>query len=111
MLTHRLPTQCRSTQVSTVNPSISSISTHPSPTTARVHARKTFSQLLSLLSGEHTNSTHIILLSGSVTEFRNDTDAYWELSFCESNFFYLTGCHIPGAHLLLSYTRPPAPSA
>ena len=70
---------------------------------APVHARETFS----LLSSEHTNSTRIIHLTGGITKFRNDTGR--ELSFRqESNFFYLTGCHVPSpARTSSSPTRAP----
>lgn len=42
---------------------------------------------------------HAILLAGGATPYRNDTDR--ELSFRqESNFFYLTGCDVPGSYFL-----------
>ena len=45
---------------------------------------------------------HAILLAGGTTAYRNDTDR--ELSFRqESNFFYLTGCNVPGSYFLAFY--------
>ncbi|EMD35776.1 hypothetical protein CERSUDRAFT_53071, partial [Gelatoporia subvermispora B] len=44
----------------------------------------------------------IALLAGGVTPFRNDTDR--ELPFRqESNFYYLSGCTVPGSYLLIAY--------
>jgi Xaa-Pro dipeptidase len=52
--------------------------------------------------------THIILLAGEVTSFRNDTDR--EIVFRqESNFYYLSGCIVPSSFLLATY-RAGAPS-
>lgn len=48
------------------------------------------------------NRSHIILLSSECTGYRNDTDR--ELIFRqESNFFWLTGCDLPGSHLIVAY--------
>lgn len=45
---------------------------------------------------------HAILLAGGTTSYRNDTDR--ELLFRqESNFFYLTGCNVPGSYFLALY--------
>lgn len=44
------------------------------------------------------------MLAGGTTPYRNDTDR--ELSFRqESNFFYLTGCNVPGSYFLALYDR------
>jgi Xaa-Pro dipeptidase len=41
-----------------------------------------------------------MLLAGEVTPYRNDTDR--ELAFRqESNFFYLTGCNVPGSYVVV----------
>ncbi|KAN0137632.1 Metallo peptidase [Lactarius tabidus] len=73
--------------------------------TAQEHARKTLRKLAELLPPEEQNKPQIVVLAGSVTAFRNDTDR--ELSFRqESSFFYLTGCSVPSSLLLLT-----APSA
>ncbi|KAH7102432.1 Creatinase/aminopeptidase, partial [Auriculariales sp. MPI-PUGE-AT-0066] len=49
------------------------------------------------------SNEHIIYISGERTPFRNDTDR--ELPFRqESNFVYLTGCHVPASAALLSFT-------
>lgn len=51
---------------------------------------------------------HAVLLAGGTTSYRNDTDR--ELPFRqESNFFYLTGCDVPGSYFLALYS--PTPSA
>jgi Xaa-Pro dipeptidase len=43
---------------------------------------------------------HVLLLTGERTPYRHDTDR--ELPFRqESNFFYLTGCAVPGAAALV----------
>jgi hypothetical protein len=43
----------------------------------------------------------VLVLAGAATPYRNDTDR--ELPFRqESNFFYLTGCNVPGACALIS---------
>lgn len=47
----------------------------------------------------------VILLAGSQTSYRNDTDR--ELPFRqESNFFYLTGCAVPDSFFLATYYPP-----
>ncbi len=44
----------------------------------------------------------MLLLAGEVTPFRNDTDR--EMVFRqESNFYYLSGCTVPSAYLLVAY--------
>jgi Xaa-Pro dipeptidase len=44
----------------------------------------------------------VLLLAGEVTPFRNDTDR--ELPFRqESNFYYLSGCTVPGSFILATY--------
>lgn len=46
--------------------------------------------------------THIVLLAGEITPFRNDTDR--EIVFRqESNFYYLSGCTVPSSFLLTAY--------
>jgi Xaa-Pro dipeptidase len=61
------------------------------------------------LSAEPEDKTkpHAILLAGGTTPYRNDTDR--ELSFRqESNFFYLTGCNVPGSYFLALYDHTPS---
>ncbi|KAH8980061.1 Creatinase/aminopeptidase [Lactarius akahatsu] len=68
---------------------------------AQEHARKTLRKLAELLPPEEQTKHQIIVLAGSVTPYRNDTDR--ELPFRqESNFFYLTGCSVPSSLLLLT---------
>ncbi|KAI9433170.1 Creatinase/aminopeptidase [Lactarius indigo] len=70
---------------------------------AQEHARKTLRKLAELLPPEEQTKKQpqIIVLAGSVTPYRNDTDR--ELSFRqESNFVYLTGCSVPSSLLLLT---------
>ncbi|KAG5637650.1 hypothetical protein H0H81_003727 [Sphagnurus paluster] len=51
----------------------------------------------------------VILAAGGTVEFRNDTDR--ELVFRqESNFFYLTGCNVPGSFVLAVYQPGQTPS-
>ncbi|KAH9168519.1 Creatinase/aminopeptidase [Lactarius sanguifluus] len=70
---------------------------------AQEHARKTLRKLAELLPPEEQTKPQIIVLVGSVTPYRNDTDR--ELPFRqESNFFYLTGCSVPSSLLLLTAT-------
>lgn len=69
---------------------------------AQAHAIKTFGKLIEELPVPQQTKPHIILLAGAVTPFRHDTDR--EMVFRqESNFFYLSGCSIPSAYLLLTY--------
>ncbi|KAF8515429.1 peptidase M24, structural domain-containing protein [Gautieria morchelliformis] len=50
------------------------------------------------------DAPQVLLLHGSHTSYRNDTDQ--ELPFRqESNFYYLTDCDLPDAHLLLVSAR------
>ncbi|CDO75933.1 hypothetical protein BN946_scf184873.g22 [Trametes cinnabarina] len=66
------------------------------------HVIKTFSKLVELLPATEQSKPQIVLLAGEVTPFRNDTDR--EMPFRqESNFFYLSGCRIPGSYLLLAF--------
>ena len=93
--------------------------------TAKDHIVKTLSVLLKSLPKEDRNKVlcmdrhvvqiahhfrfpdsylkpHAILLAGGTISYRNDTDR--ELSFRqESNFFYLTGCSVPGSYFLALY--------
>ncbi|TFK25833.1 Creatinase/aminopeptidase [Coprinopsis marcescibilis] len=68
---------------------------------ARSHAQKTFKELLNLLPANERDKPHVILMAGGVVEYRNDTDR--EIVFRqESNFYYLSGCHVPASFLLAS---------
>jgi Xaa-Pro dipeptidase len=67
---------------------------------ASQHLEKLRNKLLALLPQDVTDKTHIILLAGERTGYRNDTDR--ELRFRqESNFFWLTGCDIPASYVIL----------
>ncbi|GBE85793.1 Probable Xaa-Pro aminopeptidase [Sparassis crispa] len=69
---------------------------------AKEHAIKTFTKLVELLPPREQSKPQIFLLAGAVTPFRNDTDR--EMIFRqESNFYYLSGCAVPGAYLLLTF--------
>ncbi|KAI8995229.1 Creatinase/aminopeptidase [Trametes punicea] len=69
---------------------------------AQQHVIKTFSKLVELLPAVEQNKPQIVFLAGEVTPFRNDTDR--EMPFRqESNFFYLSGCRVPGSYLLLAF--------
>ncbi|RPD58226.1 Creatinase/aminopeptidase [Lentinus tigrinus ALCF2SS1-7] len=69
---------------------------------AEQHALKTFSKLIELLPAVEENKPQIILLAGETTPYRNDTDR--EMPFRqESNFYYLSGCKVPGSYLLLTF--------
>jgi Xaa-Pro dipeptidase len=47
------------------------------------------------------SAAQVLYLEGEITRERHDTDT--ELPFRqESNFFYLTGCQVPGAKLVVS---------
>jgi Xaa-Pro dipeptidase len=59
------------------------------------------SELLAAIGPPPPYRSHILYLEGEKTRTRHDTDA--ELPFRqESNFFYLTGCQVPGASLVVS---------
>ncbi|KAI0289889.1 Creatinase/aminopeptidase [Multifurca ochricompacta] len=67
---------------------------------AQAHAQKTLQKLAELLPAEERIKPQIIVLAGSVTPYRNDTDR--ELPFRqESNFFYITGCSVPSSLVIL----------
>ncbi|KAI5117694.1 hypothetical protein M0805_007763 [Coniferiporia weirii] len=69
---------------------------------ARQHVLKTFEKLVELLPEAAQAKPQIALLAGAVTPYRNDTDR--EMPFRqESNFYYLSGCAVPGSYLLLAY--------
>ncbi|KAG1846128.1 Creatinase/aminopeptidase [Suillus tomentosus] len=69
---------------------------------ARSHVQRTFEQLMNVLPSQLKEKPQVILLAGGNTPFRNDTDR--ELPFRqESNFYYLTGCSVPGSFLLALY--------
>ncbi|EFI27842.1 prolidase [Coprinopsis cinerea okayama7 len=74
---------------------------------ARQHVLKTFKELVKLLPPNERHKPQVMFMAGGVTEFRNDTDR--ELIFRqESNFYYLTGCHVPSSLLIATYHQPPA---
>ncbi|KAG9086572.1 hypothetical protein FRC07_013055, partial [Ceratobasidium sp. 392] len=73
---------------------------------ARTHMSKVAGQLFRLLPAAERLKTQVILIAGSTTPFRNDTDRELPLRQ-ESNFFYLTGCDVPNSHLLIT-ARPPS---
>ncbi|KIK94612.1 hypothetical protein PAXRUDRAFT_827817 [Paxillus rubicundulus Ve08.2h10] len=69
---------------------------------AKDHVSRTFKTLVESLDAGEKTKHHAILLAGGATPYRNDTDR--ELSFRqESNFFYLTGCSVPGSYFLALY--------
>ncbi|CAE6472948.1 unnamed protein product [Rhizoctonia solani] len=72
---------------------------------ARLHTTKTIEKLLGFLPDGDRVKTQIILLSGSTTPFRNDTDREMPLRQ-ESNFFYLTGCDVANSHLMITVSPP-----
>lgn len=72
---------------------------------ARLHIGKMAEQMIRLLPDIDRMKTQIILMAGSITPFRNDTDRELPLRQ-ESNFFYLSGCDIPNSQLLITI-RPP----
>lgn len=64
--------------------------------------QRTFEQLMNVLPSQLKDKPQVILLAGGRTPFRNDTDR--ELPFRqESNFYYLSGCSVPGSFLLALY--------
>ncbi|KAG8713598.1 hypothetical protein FRC08_013064 [Ceratobasidium sp. 394] len=71
---------------------------------ARAHIAKVAEHLFRLLPDAERFKTQVILLAGSTTAFRNDTDRELPLRQ-ESNFFYLTGCDVPNSHILIT-ARP-----
>ncbi|KAG8777538.1 hypothetical protein FRC12_000325, partial [Ceratobasidium sp. 428] len=73
---------------------------------ARTHITKVAEQLFRLVPAVDRLKTQVILLAGSTTPFRNDTDRELPLRQ-ESNFFYLTGCDVPNSHVLIT-ARPPS---
>ncbi|KAI0295060.1 Creatinase/aminopeptidase [Multifurca ochricompacta] len=69
---------------------------------AQAHARKTLQKLTDLLPPEERIKPQIIILSGSVTPYRNDTDR--EMPFRQVGaikFFYITGCSVPSSLVIL----------
>ncbi|KAF9051767.1 metallopeptidase family M24-domain-containing protein [Panaeolus papilionaceus] len=69
---------------------------------AKQHVLKTFEHLIKILPAGERTKPQIIFLAGEVTPFRNDTDR--EMVFRqESNFYYLTGGHVPSSYLLATY--------
>ncbi|EJD00492.1 prolidase [Fomitiporia mediterranea MF3/22] len=69
---------------------------------ARVHVLNTFEKLMQLIPEADRTKPQIVILAGGVTPYRNDTDR--EMPFRqESNFYYLSGCDVPGSYLLLVY--------
>lgn len=66
------------------------------------HVLKTVQKLLNLLPVSERTKPQVLLLAGEVTPFRNDTDR--EMVFRqESNFYYLTGCHVPSSYIFIAY--------
>ncbi|KAG8712866.1 hypothetical protein FRC11_013968 [Ceratobasidium sp. 423] len=72
---------------------------------ARLHVTKTVEKLLGLLPDADRVKTQVLLLSGSTTPFRNDTDRELPLRQ-ESNFFYLTGCDVANSHVMITVSPP-----
>ncbi|KAJ3719646.1 Creatinase/aminopeptidase [Lentinula guzmanii] len=69
---------------------------------ASTHVLATFRELLKLLPIAERAKPQILLLSGEVTPFRNDTDRE-QVFRQESNFFYLSGCTVPSSYLLIAF--------
>ncbi|KAJ6547525.1 metallopeptidase family M24-domain-containing protein [Mycena capillaripes] len=66
------------------------------------HVLNTCVQLCTLLPESEKTKPQVLLLAGGVVEYRNDTDR--EIAFRqESNFYYLSGCNVPGSYLLVAY--------
>ncbi|KAF8971125.1 metallopeptidase family M24-domain-containing protein [Flammula alnicola] len=61
-----------------------------------------FEHLVKLLPEAERTKPQVLLLSGEVTGFRNDTDRELVLRQ-ESNFYYLSGCTVPSSFLLAAY--------
>ncbi|CAE7212026.1 unnamed protein product [Rhizoctonia solani] len=76
---------------------------------ARLHTTKTVEKLHGLLPDVDRVKTQVLILSGSTTPFRNDTDRELPLRQ-ESNFFYLTGCDVANSHLMITVSPPNATS-
>ncbi|KAF8632709.1 hypothetical protein AX15_001733 [Amanita polypyramis BW_CC] len=73
---------------------------------ARKHVIRTFETLKKVLPRTEQSKPQIIILTGEVTGYRNDTDR--ELLFRqESNFYYLTGCNVPSSYLIAAYRPGP----
>lgn len=69
---------------------------------AKDHVLRTFKTLTLTLHPSQRDKPQVIVLAGSETPYRNDTDR--ELPFRqESNFFYLSGCAVPGSLFLATY--------
>ncbi|CAE6516348.1 unnamed protein product [Rhizoctonia solani] len=76
---------------------------------ARLHVTKTVEKLLGFLPDVDRVKTQVLILSGSTTPFRNDTDRELPLRQ-ESNFFYLTGCDVTNSHVMITVSPPNAAS-
>ncbi|KAL5631811.1 hypothetical protein ACGC1H_000010 [Rhizoctonia solani] len=74
---------------------------------ARLHTAKTVEKLLGFLPDADRVKTQVLILSGSTTPFRNDTDRELPLRQ-ESNFFYLTGCDVVNSHVMITVSPPNA---
>ncbi|PVG02478.1 putative prolidase [Serendipita vermifera] len=69
------------------------------------HYKRLHQKLVEMVPPEAADKTHIIILTGESTGYRHDTDR--ELSFRqESNFFWLSGCDLPGSFLMLYSMTP-----
>jgi Xaa-Pro dipeptidase len=67
---------------------------------ASTHIQKTAEKLIEILPESDRSRTHVLYLTSEHVTYRHDTDR--ELSFRqESNFFYLTGCNVPGSSLVV----------
>ncbi|KAL4258693.1 peptidase M24B family protein [Pleurotus pulmonarius] len=69
---------------------------------APLHALKTFHELVKLLPPAEQAKPQILILAGGIVTYRDDTDR--EIVFRqESNFYYLSGCQVPGSYLVVVY--------
>ncbi|KAJ6630763.1 metallopeptidase family M24-domain-containing protein [Mycena sp. CBHHK59/15] len=69
---------------------------------ATKHVINVCEHLCSLLPAAEKTKPQVLLLSGEVVAYRNDTDR--EIVFRqESNFYYLSGCTVPSSYLLIAY--------
>ncbi|KAI5891732.1 Creatinase/aminopeptidase [Schizophyllum commune H4-8] len=69
---------------------------------AQKHVLKVFGEIVKALPPSEQAKPQVLLLAGEVTPYRNDTDR--EMHFRqESNFYYVTGCNVPSAHLLSTF--------
>ncbi|KDQ22697.1 hypothetical protein PLEOSDRAFT_36612 [Pleurotus ostreatus PC15] len=69
---------------------------------ASLHALKTFQELVKLLPSTEQAKPQILLLAGGIVTYRDDTGT--EIVFRqESNFYYLSGCQVPGSYLVVAY--------